>query len=189
MSPQLRNLIATFAGAGKGPSPEEWSRLFDEHASGVRAILYQMGAGADLDDLVQECWIKIWKGMGKFRGESAPKTWIRRIVANAMIDHYRKRGISPDSQEFDENAHSPEPVSTADSSMQNTEASNVIQTCLNTLSLEHRTVLILAVIEEHTIEEVASITSVSAGTVKSRLHHAKAKMKEALKRKGISHEF
>lgn len=175
---------------------EEWSKLYDEHSAGVRAMLYQMGAGRDLDDVVQECWIKVWKGMASFRGDSSLKTWIHRIATHALYDHFRSKGVRLDQSaatEYDDEAKStavsgeetvksfaaPDAFMTAD----------VVSAALDALSPEHRSVLVLALIDEHSLEEIAEITGVPLGTIKSRLHHAKDKFKVVLKKKGVTYEF
>src|SRR5690349_699096 len=98
-------------------------------------MLYWMCAPSDLDDLVQECMIKIWKGKETFRGESSPKTWINRIVLNAVYDYYRRKGSKPPHEEFDtETPDLKEPSGGAG------DYEEVVQQALAALSVEHREV-------------------------------------------------
>lgn len=161
----------------------KWSKLYDDHAPHVRAILYRMGIGDELDDLVQECFIKAWKGLESFRGESSLKTWISRIAVNVAHDHFRRKGINIGSEELDEETLAAASIEPGDSSAQ-----DVIRRALEALSFSHREVLVLHVIEEHSVEEVGEILGIAAGTVKSRLFHARENLQKILERRGFRYE-
>lgn len=159
----------------------DWSKLYDEHAPTVRAVLYRMGVGNDLDDVVQVCFVKAWKGLENFRGDSSLKTWITRIAVNAAYDHLRKKGVNLETEEIDEEKLSSAPEATGND---NGEA---VRLALECLSVPHREVLVLHVLEENSVEETAAILGVAPGTVKSRLFHARANLQKILEKRGIKH--
>lgn len=161
----------------------DWDELYNQHADRVRAILFRMCGPRDLDDLVQDSFIKIWKGIQGFRGESQSKTWISKITMNVAYDYHRRnyRTEQPESL-------SPEASIEMTANSDENSPSDQVQQALQTLSLEHRDVLVLHVLEELSIEEIAKTLDVAVGTVKSRLHHAREKMKIALRKRGVHYE-
>jgi RNA polymerase sigma-70 factor (ECF subfamily) len=156
---------------------KKWSEVYDENVELVRGILYRMGVEHELEDLLQECFIKVWKGLKNFRGESKLKTWITRIAMNTVYDHFRRKGVSIKTTELDDAklaAVAAEPAS-------ENEPQSLLKS-LQILSVAHREVLVLHIIEENSIEEVAEILGVAAGIVKSRLFHARENLKKILGR-------
>lgn len=162
----------------------EWSKIYDEHAPSARAVLFRMGlVPPELDDLLQECFIKVWKGLPKFRGDSSLKTWVTRIAVNCAKDHFRKRGVNLETEEIDE-----EKLEGREDVHEDHGERKIVESALEALALIHREVLVLHVIEEHSVEEVAEIAGISPGTVKSRLHHARANLQKILLRRGVRYE-
>lgn len=147
----------------------------------MRAVLYRMGVGDALDDVVQECFVKAWKGLPAFRGESSLKTWITRIAVNAAYDHLRKKGVNLETEEVDEEKLAAAPE---ESKGVNGEAVYLALACL---SVPHREVLVLHVLEDNSVDETAKILGCSPGTVKSRLFHARANLQKILRKRGITH--
>jgi RNA polymerase sigma-70 factor (ECF subfamily) len=160
----------------------EWSQLYDEHSGAVRAVLYRMGISNELDDLVQECFIKAWKGKGKFRGDSSIKTWITRIAVNCAYDHFRRKGVNMKTEEIDE-----EKLEAVEQVHEDSGEKKILQKALEALPVIHREVLVLHVLEENSVDEVAAILKISPGTVKSRLHHGRANLEKILKKAGVSY--
>ncbi len=162
---------------------KEWSTIYDEHAPTVRAVLYRMGLADQLDDVLQECFIKVWKGLKTFRGDSSLKTWITRIAVNCAHDHFRRKGVNVESEELDE-----EKLEAAETVRADGGQSAILQSALQSLSVPHREALVLHVVEENSVEEIARILGISEGTVKSRLHHARLNMQKILVKRGLSYE-
>lgn len=157
----------------------DWSKLYDEHAPTVRAVLYRMGVADDLDDLVQVCFVKAWKGLANFRGDSSLKTWITRIAVNAAYDHFRRKGVNLETEEIDEEKLGAAPEETRG------DHGEAVKLALACLSVPHREVLVLHVCEENSVEETAAILGIAPGTVKSRLFHARANLQKILEKRGI----
>jgi RNA polymerase sigma-70 factor (ECF subfamily) len=139
-----------------------------------------MCLSSDVDDLVQECFIKVWKGLADFRGDASIKTWVTRIAINTAHDYFRRKGRDPQTEELDESIEA--------QSISATDDKDVVKKALECLSVPHREVLILNILEEHTIEEISELLGVPAGTIKSRLFHAREQMKQILEKNGVRYE-
>lgn len=173
MDHQINGLIERISGG----TLKSFSELYEAHASLVRSVIYKLCQPQELDDLVQEVFVKIWKGLPKFRQGSQLKTWIYRVAYNSAVDALRKKKVF--FQELDEATGESEPK-------EDRFCRDMILKGLNKLTEEHRTVLVLCCLEELTVEEAALVTKTAVGTVKSRLHYAKANLYEILKREGVS---
>jgi len=149
------------------------------------AIVHQE---ADARDICQEVWLTIWKQLGTFRGESRFTTWLHPIVTRRALDHLRKRRRWFDRfLPFDTGDNSvvsaPEPATTEDagSLAEGTETVARVRAALATLPPKHRAVLALRELEGLSYEEIAQATGIPAGTVMSRLYHARRLLAEKLK--------
>ncbi|MEZ4750298.1 MAG: sigma-70 family RNA polymerase sigma factor [Bdellovibrionota bacterium] len=147
-------------------------RLYDNYAGLVRSLLFKLCGAEDLDDAVQEVFVKVWKGLERFQGESNHKTWIYRITFNHAMDRLRKRRPAP-LPFIESMAGSTEPTDT-----------EWLQKGLSTLSSDHRSVLVLHCMEGLSLEDVAKVTEVPVGTVKSRLHFARKQLHTFLQKQG-----
>lgn len=134
-------------------------------------------------DLSQEAWVKGWQRLPQFLGESSFGTWITRIVINLCLDHLRKqkRQRMESIEAMDEASGGVErqmPVVTVNPTarLERSELRQRIDRALNSLSYEHRTVLVLHEFEEMEYKEIARTMGCSIGTVMSRLFYARRKM-------------
>lgn len=147
-----------------------FDKLYQEHHSKVRGVLYRMllenAKPEILDELEQEVFIKAWKSMGAFEFKSKVGTWLYRISVNTAIDYLRKQKIQPIP--LDENLLKDEKKDTHDIQLDVTKL-------LMNLDEKHRAVLILHYFEDKSIKEISTILEVQLGTVKSRLNNARKK--------------
>ena len=143
---------------------------------------------ADARDICQEVWLTVWKQLGTFRGDSRFTTWLHPIVTRRALDHLRKRRrwfdrFLPFDTGDDSVASVSEPA-TDDNVRGQAEGSETIErvrTALASLPPKHRAVLALRELEGLSYEEIAQATGIPAGTVMSRLHHARRLLAEKLK--------
>ncbi len=149
--------------------------LHRAYAESVRKLLHRYGSGGDLDDLVQETFIHVWKGYANFRGDSSVSTWIYRIAVNVAKNAQRSKRrkwwllFEGETEEL----HAPSSAPNAEDSLtQRTSLSAAMQH----LSPKLRDTLILYSLKELEIEEIAAVLGISAGTVKSRLHQARTQL-------------
>lgn len=160
-------------------SSEKIDLLYHEYAPYVRSILFRMAGSEHLDDLTQDVFVKVIKGFPLFSFRSSVKTWVSKVSVNVAIDFLRKQG-----RFFEEEL---EEVPMSDFS-DDIEISDLIDRAMSGLSTKHRAVVVLHFFQEMPIKEIAKILDESAGTIKSRLHHAKKRLEEFLKNNGVRYE-
>lgn len=142
---------------------------------------------ADARDICQEVWFTVWKQLGAFRGESRFATWLHPIVTRKALDHLRKRRrwfdrFLPFGASEDEAASVPEPATSDDarSLIEGGETVERVRAALAALPPKHRAVLALRELEGLSYEEIAQATGLPAGTVMSRLFHARRLLAQKL---------
>jgi len=156
--------------------------LYRRHQQRVRSILYQLCDATSLDDLVQDVFLRAWKGLPKFRQTAQFSTWLYRIAWNVASDHRQAAAQSRTRLQVLSN-HSAIQQEAPD--VLHLHYQDLVQRGLAHLSLEHRAVLVLHDLEEVPQKEVAEILQIPVGTVKSRLFHARAAMRQFLQQQGV----
>jgi RNA polymerase sigma-70 factor, ECF subfamily len=142
-----------------------------------------MQSSPDLvDDLMQEIWLAIYKGLPGLRDVSRFRSWAFRIARDRIYREYRRRKMP--GQSLDESQLDELPETEADESSLAIDREE-LQRGLDTLSPEHREVLMLCFFEEMSYEEIARVTGITIGTVRSRVHYARHALRTALERKNI----
>ena len=170
---------------------QAFDELVTKYRTRVFAMLYHLVHNEqDAWDLAQDGFLKAWKSMDRFRGQSSFYTWLYRIMTNVAIDWLRKKQIQS-GQEFDDSIalHDMEPTSDlAPKSeplplvkMERREVRQRIDLAINKLSPEHRTVILLKEMEGLQYHEIADTVGCSLGTVMSRLFYARRKLQTLLK--------
>ncbi|MFO7776340.1 MAG: sigma-70 family RNA polymerase sigma factor [Candidatus Hydrogenedentota bacterium] len=137
-------------------------------------------------DISQEVFIKAHRALSRFRGDSAFKTWLLRITANQCKDYLKKRRVN--TVAFDdarEAADAPSAGLTPAEAAGTAELGAAIEKALEALPVKHRTVFVLREYEGMSYEEMANVIGCSMGTVMSRLHHARKKMRSHLVQMGV----
>lgn len=160
-------------------SNSSFKLFYQKYVSPVRNVMYRMGLEADLDDAVQDCFIKAWRGLKGFAGNSSEKTWITRIAVNTALDYLRirKKDIL-DLIPVDV-------VQIVPSGQKSLEAAEIVMMALRTLKPDMRAVLVLSAMEGYSMEEIGSILDIPLGTVKSRLHTARHETELILRKLGV----
>jgi RNA polymerase sigma-70 factor (ECF subfamily) len=170
------------------------SQAFEELAikyqNKIYALSYRyMGNEEDAYDMAQEAFIKAYRSLRSFKGDSSFGTWMYRIATNVCLDELRrrKRRIIPlsldeplatrDGDEVEKEIADTSP--TADIIYEQKELSQYIQQVLDEMKPDHKSTIILRDIMDLTYDEIAQVLNCSIGTVKSRLSRAR----EALRKK------
>ena len=167
-------------------------RAFELLAQDEERALYRhaariVGAGPDAEDVVQDALLSAWKSLASFEGTSF-RAWVFRIVTNRALDRLRSRRRRPElpldpPAEDDDAVGWVEPAAPgaelADLAADR-EALRVVEEALATLPAEQRAVLLLRDVEGFAYEEIAVITGVEIGTVKSRIHRARVAVRNVL---------
>jgi len=155
---------------------DAFGELVERHGRYLHGIAVALSRrSADAEDLVQETFLGALKS--NFRGESSVRTWLVRILVNqaGMLRRSKWRMVlswasRPDDEE-------PESVAVALASDARLDLAQMLQT----LSPEHREVIVLRELEGMTYEEIAAALHIPRGTVESRLHRAREQMRERFK--------
>ena len=159
--------------------------LYRRYQQRVRSTLYQLCGSDMLEDLVQEVFLRVWKGLPKLRNASYFSTWLYRITWNVANDSRRQSA-----------RHSP--IESGEASLGTAEAKpqdmpdlmqlhyqDLVQRGLQSLRLEHRAVLVLHDLEDIPQKEVAKILDLPLGTIKSRLFYARQAIRDFFIEQGV----
>ncbi len=157
--------------------------LYQRYQKRVRSTLYQLCGATTLDDLVQEVFLRVWRGLPALKRADQLSTWIYRITWNVAADQRRSFAQQRSRQQTLWQQAVPE--STTDLGLTHLHYQDLVQQGLATLSFEHRTVLVLHDLEEIPQRQIAEALGIPTGTVKSRLFHARAAMRRFLEQAGV----
>lgn len=187
-SPEEEAALITRAREGDATA---FGTLVTLHRQKVYATIYNVVRNEeDAWDLSQETFLKAWKSLHLFRGQSSFFTWLYRIATNLTIDTLRRKKIEGGTP-FDDtiaptriepgSATAPRPEALPHRRMEHHEVASRIEAAIATLSPEHRAVILLREVEGASYEEIAEAMKCSLGTVMSRLFYARKKLQAALK--------
>ena len=161
---------------------QSFRQLYLRHQQRVRSTLYQLCGTSSLDDLVQEVFLRAWKGLPKLRETSQFSTWLYRISWNVASDQRRQFAQAHSQRQTLTNAL---PAEQSAPDLMHLHYQDIVQRGLNELSFDHRAVLVLHDLEDVPQKEVATILSIPVGTVKSRLFHARTLMRQFFQQQGV----
>jgi RNA polymerase sigma-70 factor (ECF subfamily) len=161
----------------------------------VFALLVRMiGSREEAEDLAQEVFVQVFKAIGSFRGESKLSTWIYRIAVNLSKNRskylrVRRSDRQEQLESLEERASLGEtrranvaPVERPDDVMAAIQLERIVQAAILELEPSFRECLVLRDIEDLSYDEIGTITNLPEGTVKSRIHRARAQLKEIIER-------
>lgn len=163
--------------------------LYRQYQQKVRSTLYQLCTIEYLDDLVQEVFLRVWKGLPKLRKLSTFSTWLYRITWNVATDQRRYYALNPvntmtQEQEDIMNNTLSAPQDTPN--LMRLHYQDLVEQALQQLSIDHRMILVLHDLEDLPQKEISQILGIPTGTVKSRLFYARNTVRQYLTEKGVS---
>jgi RNA polymerase sigma-70 factor (ECF subfamily) len=153
-------------------------------------VLRMIGNRAEAEDLAQEVFVQVFKAIGSFRGESKLSTWIYRIAVNLCKNRSKYLRVRHSGQEEqlealqeraalgDAKGANVANVERPDEMMAGKQVEHIVQTAILELEPTFRECLVLRDVEDLSYEEIGAITGLPEGTVKSRIHRARAQLKE-----------
>jgi len=162
-------------------------QLFETYGQTVYRITTRMVGEDEAADLTQEVFVRAYQRLASLRDGQAFHAWITRLAMNIARDALRRRkprtfsldAPPPGTEEGTEWSLASESPTTEDQ-MLSIERSRHIHSALESLSPDHRAVVVLHHLEEMPVEQIAEILGVPVGTVKSRLARARAELKQLL---------
>jgi RNA polymerase sigma-70 factor (ECF subfamily) len=172
---------------------EAFARLMRRYEKQIYNFTYRMlGSEEEAEDLTQDIFLAVFRGMGSFRAEAKFSTWLYRIALNQARNRVkyltrrnlfarwakpvaREQNSAPDPYEgLADDAPSPEQWTVT------YELADHVQQCLNQLPHQARQILVLRDVQGFSYEELSEILSLNQGTVKSRLHRARTTLQRCL---------
>ena len=143
------------------------------------------------EETAQDVFIALYRSLPGFRGESQLSTWVFKVALNHCKNHrmYRTRrgyrrhdSLGPQPDDAPER-QLPDPQASSDSTVHRAEAEGLVSSALAQLDEDHRQILLLRDVEDLPYDEIADILDLPRGTVKSRIHRARAELAAILGRK------
>jgi len=190
----MRQEEASIVADLKAGSEDAYSWLIAQYHQPIYSLVYRIvDDPADAPDTVQEVFLKVFRGIGRFNGESSLKTWIYRIALHEASNRRRwwfrhkgrEQSIEPKAEEFETGSMGMRETlvdggaSPLDCVMK-TQLREKVEEVLKELQEPYRTTVILRDIEELSYEQIAEVMEVSLGTVKSRLVRGRDALKKKL---------
>lgn len=154
-----------------------------------RLVYRMLGRREESRDMAQEVFVQVFKAIGQFRGDAKLSTWIYRIAVNLCKNRlkYLARRCDAAQDELEPVAdraplHQAKGVTLSDVSrpdhlVEGFQLEQLVRRCIAELDPDFREVLVLRDVEDLTYEEIAEITGLADGTVKSRIHRARSMLK------------
>jgi RNA polymerase sigma-70 factor (ECF subfamily) len=171
-------------GSTYAPELQDFPAFYRAFERRIRGTIFQMGAQGELDDLAQQVLIQCWESRSQFQGRSKLSTWVIQITMNLVRDYFKSSYTK--NNYVDLESVSDLESRTPSSLEMELDYHQWVEKGLSTLDWEYRTVITLRYFQDLSLDEIAEVTGEKEGTVKSRLHYAKAKLREFFERKGIS---
>ena len=160
---------------------DAFSSLICRVQNSAYSIAYRyMENDADTRDAMQEAFIKMYRSLGSFKGDSSFETWFTRILINCCLDELRKRKNSPGWEDIDDHYNLADHEAGTEEQVLKKERQRAVTEAIRKLPEEARNIIILREFRGLSYEELADVLDLEPGTVKSRLNRAKQKLKEIL---------
>jgi RNA polymerase sigma-70 factor (ECF subfamily) len=158
--------------------------VFRAHAEGLARLLTRIvGPSVEVEDLLQETFAAAITAFPSFRGEASVKTWLHRIGVN-VAHSYLRRPRHRKEVLVDENRES-----TIDVSPERREIARRLYEHLDSLDAKQRITLVLYVIEEHTVDEIAALVGAGKAATRSRILWARRKLMKRMKKDPVFANF
>jgi len=170
-----------------------FDRLVNLHAARVFNLAYRMlGSRQDAEDAAQEAFLRAFSGLPKFRRGAAFSTWIHRITVNICLDELKRRRNRPQpisSLYGARDGDAPDPMDCLSAQKNSEDPAEIVarraeheevEKALASLPAQQRAVAVMCDMEGLTYEEAAAALNTGIGTIKSRLHRARQRLRQLL---------
>ncbi len=149
------------------------------------------GAQADAEDLLQDLMIKVYQRPDDLDGVERLRPWLTRVMYRMFIDNRRRYARSPIHLAVDNNAGNdedgealfekiPDNQPIPEEARMHQDRNRILSEAMDRLSEDHRMVVLLHDVEGYTLEEIGQILDSPIGTLKSRIHRARARLKDII---------
>ena len=138
----------------------------------------------EAEEVAQDTFIKVFKSLSKFKGDSKFSTWIYKVTYNTCLDRLKKQKREQQVVSIDEfNTNQIKSIDNALDKMENEEREKAIQDCIQLLPADDAFLLTLFYFEEQSLEEIAKVIGLTANNVKVKLFRSRKKLTTILKEK------
>ena len=171
---------------------DAFGQLVLTHQNKVYTLcVHLLGSREDAEDLAQEAFLKAWRSLDGFLGESSFTTWMHRLTTNLCLDHLRKQSrrqnVSVAVSLDDEEATVPEPVDQSGDpheELERAERQRALAKRLQELPEHYKKPLVMREVGGMSYQEIADALELDLGTVKSRIARARESLRKILLRDG-----
>ncbi|MCG3089846.1 RNA polymerase sigma factor [Sporosarcina cyprini] len=162
---------------------QAFANIINKYKNPLYATILRMTKNPqDAQDLVQDAFIKVYRNLHKYDGGGAFSGWLYRVAINHCMDEFRKKRYSTVQVQLEEeaiiNPNHPEIV------FLKREKSRQLERLISTLPEDERLIILLRYVNEISYEEISELLGVPLSTVRNKLHRAKKKMRDTVKREG-----
>ncbi|MFP4057571.1 MAG: RNA polymerase sigma factor [Candidatus Brocadiia bacterium] len=167
--------------------PDAFAKLYEKYRQRVYRVAYHFVHNkADALDLCQDVFVRAYEALDTFKGEARFSTWLLRIASNTCVDFCRQAKVRR-AGELDERTMSgdervPQTTATPNPTrgLEREEIRMALDEAVAQLTPEHRAVFVLHAVEEMSYQEIAEAVGCPVGTVMSRLHYARQRLRGLL---------
>jgi RNA polymerase sigma-70 factor (ECF subfamily) len=174
-----------------GGDPESFNQLIKRWERPIYALAYRtIGREDDARDVVQETFLRAFRGLSGFKGQAKFSSWLYRITLNLCRDWMRRQRrapviATPDGVDLVELAGESEDVEAADAAVARKDLSRLIARAMTALPEEQRAAIVLKEYHGLTFQEIAELLGCPLSTVKTRLYQGLTVLRKELERSGI----
>lgn len=162
------------------------AELYDQHAGALLVFARRLlGDHAAAEDLVHEVFIAAPRAFARFQGHASVRTFLISIAVNHARHHLRGASRRRAATERYAREPAPAPGGTPEEQLGRTGLAQALNSALDVLPLDQRVAFVLCEVEERSSREVAEIVGAPEATVRTRLFHAKRKLRDELAERGI----
>ena len=162
-------------------------QIYERYKRLVKSIAWKYVKNDEtVRDITQETFLKVYKNLEKFKGDSLFKTWLAKIAVNHCLDHIRKQNKSTKEESLDDpnmsgvqDIYEKKPVSNPETRLLQNELKKIVMSAIEKLGEKHKTVILLWH-EGFSYTEIAEITKASEMVVGTRIFYAKNKLRKLL---------
>lgn len=165
---------------------DAYAALVDRHRDLVYTVALRIaGNETDAEDIAQEAFVRAYKALGAFRGDSKFSSWLYRITVNRALGHIKRRMRAPfveaDADDLRETGRAAAPTGESPlEALLDEEFRLRVRQAIAELPPRYRAVVTLYHLEERSYKEAAAILGLPIGTVKTHLHRARAMLRKIL---------
>jgi RNA polymerase sigma-70 factor (ECF subfamily) len=159
--------------------------IYREYHQKILHYISKLASNEEAEDITQEVFEKVDRGLAGFKGKSQLSTWIYRIATNAALDRLRSPSFKRSAEELmeeaeDRNVWTNNKKAPVDQQLIRKEMSECVQEHIDKLPTDYKAVILLSEQEGLTNQEIADILQISIDNVKIRLHRARKSLKRIL---------